>query len=148
MSKYKEKKATPCPVARAVDVIGDRWTLLIIRDAFDGVCRFSEFQRNLAIARNILTDRLKKLVEAGIFIEVPASDGTAYHQYVLTDKGQQLFLLLVGFRQWGERYLFKPDETYSTLIERKTGKSIRPLQLQTQQGDALKPQDTLVKKIP
>jgi len=62
----------PCPVARSVDIIGDRWALLIVRDAFDGVRRFGDFQRGLGMARNILTDRLRKLVEAGIFATLTA----------------------------------------------------------------------------
>lgn len=59
-------KEEPCPVARCVNLIGDRWSLLIVRDAFDGMRRFGDFQRSLGVARNILSDRLKKLVEAGV----------------------------------------------------------------------------------
>lgn len=87
-----------CPVARAVDAVGDRWSLLIVRDAFDGVRRFSEFQRNLGIARNMLADRLKTLVEAGVLAAAPASDGSAHHEYVLTDKGRALFPVVVALR--------------------------------------------------
>lgn len=74
----------PCPVVRSVDLIGDRWALLIVRDAFDGVRRFGDFQRSLGMARNILSDRLRKLVDAGILVMQDASDGTAYQEYVLT----------------------------------------------------------------
>lgn len=73
-----------CPVVRSVDLIGDRWALLIVRDAFDGVRRFGDFQRSLGMARNILSDRLRKLVDAGILVMQDASDGTAYQEYVLT----------------------------------------------------------------
>ena len=69
-----------CPVARSVDIVGDRWSLLIVRDAFDGMRRFGDFQRSLGVARNILSDRLRKLVEAGVLDMQAASDGTAYQE--------------------------------------------------------------------
>lgn len=81
----------PCPVARCVDVVGDRWSLLIVRDAFHGVCRFGDFQRSLGVARNILSDCLRKLVNAGILEMRDASDGTAYKEYVLTSEREKLF---------------------------------------------------------
>jgi DNA-binding HxlR family transcriptional regulator len=86
---------------RCVDLIGDRWSLLIVRDAFDGMRRFGDFQRSLGVARNILSDRLKKLVDAGILAMQGASDGTAYQEYVLTTKGESLFPIVVALRQWG-----------------------------------------------
>lgn len=94
-----------CPVARSVDLIGDRWALLIVRDAFDGVRRFGDFQRSLGMARNILSDRLRKLVDAGIFVMQDASDGTAYQEYMLTARGDSLFPVVVALRQWGEDHL-------------------------------------------
>lgn len=77
-----------CPVARSLDAIGDWWSLLIVRDAFDGIRRFGEFQRNLGMAKNILSARLRTLVEHGVLEVIPASDGSAYQEYVLTDKGR------------------------------------------------------------
>ena len=74
-------------MARALDAIGDWWSLLIIRDAFQGVRRFGEFERNLGVAKNILTARLRKLVAVGILEVAPASDGSKYQEYVLTKKG-------------------------------------------------------------
>lgn len=104
-SKVALAKAS-CPVARAVDVIGDRWSLLIIRDVFDGICRFGALQRSLGLARNILTERLRTLVAQGVLETRPASDGTAYHEYAVTEKGADLFPILVALRQWGEGHLF------------------------------------------
>ena len=92
----------PCPVARSVDLIGDRWSLLIVRDAFDGMRRFSDFQRSLGVARNILSDRLKKLVDAGILQTEAAAKGSAYQAYVLTPRGESLFPVVLALRQWGE----------------------------------------------
>src|SRR3989442_15631399 len=89
-----------CPVARAVDVVGDWWSLLIVRDAFVGRRRFGEFEKSLGVAKNILTDRLRKLVGAGVLEAVPAADGSAYREYVLTEKGRGLLPVLVGLGQW------------------------------------------------
>ncbi|RJO74811.1 transcriptional regulator [Nocardia panacis] len=116
--------STSCPVVRTVDLIGDRWTLLILRDAFDGLRRFNQFQRSLGIAKNVLSDRLSALVAADIMVTEPAADGTNYREYVLTDKGAELFDLMVGLRQWGERHAVAPGEEYRPLIDRTTGEPL------------------------
>jgi len=87
-----------CPIARSLDAIGDWWSLLIIRDAFLGKRRFGEFQKSLGVAKNILTVRLRALVDDGILKTAPASDGSAYQEYVLTPKGRGLFPVLVALR--------------------------------------------------
>ena len=79
-----------CGVARPLDAIGDGWSLLIVRDAFDGLRRFGEFQRSLGLSKNILAVRLRNLVAHDILETVPASDGSAYQDYVLTEKGLSL----------------------------------------------------------
>lgn len=146
MVKRTSFKDANCPVARPLDAIGDWWSLLIIRDAFDGLTRFGEFQKSLGLAKNILSARLRNLVEHGIFETVPASDGSAYQEYVLTDKGRGLFPLLVALRQWGEDYFFDPDEAHVQLVDRKRGQPVRRLELRSQDGCLLGPTDTLVKR--
>src|SRR6185369_13899736 len=108
-----------CPVARSVEAVGDWWSLLIVRDAFDGSRRFGEFQRSLGVAKNILTARLRTLVAGGVLESVPASDGSAYREYVLTPKGKALFPVIVALRQWGEEYFFAPGEAHSRLVDRR-----------------------------
>lgn len=147
MARRKSFDDSPCPVARAVDVVGDRWSLLIVRDAFDGVRRFGEFQASLGIARNILTDRLKLLEAEGILQTVPASDGTAYHDYVLTPRGLSLFPVIVTLRQWGEAHRFVRGESHSTLVERETGRPIPRLVPLGCDGHELAPGKTVVKKL-
>lgn len=137
----------PCPVARSVDLIGDRWSLLIVRDAFDGRCRFGDFQRSLGVARNILSDRLRKLVDAGILETQDASDGTAYQEYVLTTKGESIFPIVVALRQWGEQHLFAPGERHSVLIDKRTGKPVPLMMLQAKDGVILPPAATEVQKV-
>lgn len=106
-----------CPVARALDLVGDRWSLLVVRDAMDGARAFTEFQRRTGIARNILTDRLRKLTAHGLLVQRTAPSGRR-QEYVLTDAGRDLFAVILTLRQWGERHAFEPGETHSTLVDR------------------------------
>ena len=147
MAKRKSLRSDPCPVARALDVVGERWALLIVRDAFDGMRRFGEFQKSLGVARNILADRLQGLVEEGIFSIAPASDGTAYQQYVLTPRGLALFPVVVGLRQWSEAQLFDAGEAHSTLLEKQSGLPVRPMQVVAHDGTVLQVSDTEVRKV-
>jgi DNA-binding HxlR family transcriptional regulator len=135
-----------CPVARSLDVIGDWWSLLIIRDAFDGVRRFSTFQSGLGIAKGMLSTRLRDLVARGIMTMMPASDGSAYREYALTERGTSLFLVIVALRQWGEDQLYGPDEDYSILVDSVTGRAVSRLKLRSQAGKALAWTDTVVRK--
>lgn len=145
--RRKSFKGADCPVARALDVIGDWWSLLIIRDAFDGISRFSDFQINLGIAKNILSERLQMLVERGVLEVTPASDGSAFQEYRLTEMGNDLFYIIVTIRQWGERHLFNPKEKHSILIEKANGVPVQTIKLKGKDGSRLKPSDTLVKKV-
>lgn len=147
MLRRQSLNDAPCPVARAVDVVGDRWSLLIVRDAFDGTRRFSDFQRSLGMARNILSDRLRKLVEAGILETQAASDGTAYQEYVLTPQGESLFPIVVALRQWGERHLFKRGEHHSQLIDTLTGEPVPFMAPAAKDGTVLTPAATEVRKV-
>ncbi|MDD2056498.1 helix-turn-helix transcriptional regulator [Pseudomonas sp. GD03860] len=134
-------QSSECPVARTLEAIGDRWSLMIIRDAFDDVRRFSEFQKRLGVAKNILASRLKTLVEIGVFDIRPASDGSAYKEYVLTQKGREIFPVVVSLRQWGERFLFEPGEMHSVLVDNASGQALMPLQVRSSSGEVLGPSD-------
>ena len=105
-----------CPVARTLDLTGDRWSLLIVRDAMDGARSFTDFQQRTGIARNILTDRLRRLVERGILDRQAAPSGRR-QLYTLTPAGRDLFTVIVALRQWGERHAFAPGETHSVLVD-------------------------------
>ncbi|MFI7390722.1 MULTISPECIES: winged helix-turn-helix transcriptional regulator [Streptomyces] len=105
-----------CPVARTLDLVGDRWSLLVVRDAMDGARAFTDFQHRTGIARNILTDRLHRLVERGILERQTAPTGRRQH-YVLTEAGRDLFAVIVAARQWGERHAFAPSEAHSVLVD-------------------------------
>ena len=94
-----------CSIARALEIVGERWTLLIIRDAFLGLRRFDQFQESLGIARNVLTDRLNRLAGEGILDRVRYSQRPERYEYRLTAKGRDLAVTLAGLRQWGDKYL-------------------------------------------
>jgi DNA-binding HxlR family transcriptional regulator len=108
-----------CSIARALEVVGERWTLLIVRDAFLGLRRFDEFQQDLGIARNVLTERLNRLVDEGILERVRYSQRPQRYEYRLTRKGRDLDLALAGLRQWGDKYL---SEQPPMLLRRKSDK--------------------------
>ena len=137
MAERKRMNDATCPVARAVDIVGDRWSLLIVRDAFDGITRFGDFQTSLGVAKNILATRLKALVAEGVLEVQPATDGSAYQQYVLTAKGETLFPVVVALRQWGEDNLFARGERHSRLVENATGQTVGRLAVTSKRGDAL-----------
>ena len=139
--RRKSFKDDPCPAARSLDSIGEWWSLLIVRNALFGMRRFSDFQEDLGLAKNILSARLKKLVARGIMEQVPASDGSAYQEYILTKKGHELFPVIVALRQWGENYLFSRGEKRLQIVDKRTRKPPRRLNVQNVKGDALTAND-------
>src|SRR6266511_2879993 len=108
-----------CSIARALEVVGDRWTLLIIRDVIHGLRRFDEFLDSLGIASNVLTERLNRLVGEGVLERVPYSERPERFEYRLTAKGRDLNIALSGLRQWGDKYL---NEKPPRLLRRKADK--------------------------
>jgi DNA-binding HxlR family transcriptional regulator len=123
-----------CPVARSLDVIGDWWTLLIMRDSLNGVRRFGDFERSLGVAKNILAARLKSLVAQGIMELVPASDGSAYQEYVPTRKGEALLPVLVALGQWGGAHLFEPGEPRAVALDARSRQPLRTLEVRSRSG--------------
>lgn len=114
-----------CPVARTLDLVGDRWSFLIVRDAMDDARSFTDFHQRTGVARNILTDRLRRLVDHGILRRETAPSGRR-QVYVLTDAGRDLFTVILALRQWGERHAFDDDEARSTLVD-ENGDALAPL---------------------
>jgi len=132
----------PCGVARALDAVGDWWSLLIVRDALRGVRRFCEFERSLGLAKNILSARLRKLVEMGILETAPASDGSAYHEYRLTPKGESLYVVVIALWQWGEANRFdETDRCPLDMVDALNGRSLVPLEVRADDGRILGPGD-------
>lgn len=145
MVKRTSLAGADCPIARALDIIGDWWSLLIIRDALLGRRRFGEFQKSLGLARNILTSRLRTLVDRGILEMAPASDGSAYQEYVPTPKGRGIFPILVALRQWSEEFDEHPEEIATLLVDRDGGRPVKKLELHASDGRLLGFGDTTLK---
>lgn len=103
--RWEDLGGEKCSVARTVSVIGDRWTLMVLRDCFLGVRRFDAFQERLGITRHILADRLKKLVGAGVLARVLYEERPARYEYRLTPRGLDLYPVLMGLVHWGDEYL-------------------------------------------
>lgn len=97
-----------CSIARTLEVLGERWTLLVVRDAMLGLRRFDEFQRSLGVARNVLTERLKRLVEAGVLERDEYQRHPQRFEYRLTAVGRELGVPLIGLMQWGDRHRTGP----------------------------------------
>jgi DNA-binding HxlR family transcriptional regulator len=132
-----------CPVARSLDVLGDKWTLLIIREALSGTTRFMDFSRALPrLARTILSQRLQRLADLGVIETIPVSPTSLYHEYVLTEMGRQLFPVVTALRQWGGDYLFEPSEPRQCLVYRRTETPVASVQVRSAAGKAVLPEDT------
>ena len=135
--KRKSLQGSVCAVARALDVIGDWWSLLIIYEAIAGPKRFGEIERNLGVAKNILATRLKALLAEGIVEVSPASDGSIYQEYVITRKGRALLPTLVALAQWSSEYLFDRREMRSVPLDAKGCRPLKKLVLHSADGQLL-----------
>lgn len=140
----------PCSIARTVAVLGERWTLVILRQAFQDQRRFEDMQRGLGIARNILADRLHRLVEEGILERRPYQERPPRCEYRLTQKGRDLYPVLLALMQWGDRYtagdagppvvlVHEPcgHETHPELVCSHCGEPIDPRDMRAQAGPGL-----------
>lgn len=135
-----------CSVARALDILGEWWTMLILRDMmlFGGSRRFEQLREGLGISRNILTERLKRLVDEGLAEKLPVSDGAKRHEYRLTEKGWDLMPIMVAMSQWGHKWRADPENDIVDFVEVATGKPLPPVLVRDENGRALGPADILV----
>lgn len=137
-----------CSVADALDIIGENWTILILREAFFGSRRFEDFQKHLGIARNILTVRLNKLCDKGVLARVPVKEGAKRNEYRLTPMGRDLHAVLIGLTQWGDRWLRAPEGAPVVFVDRATGKKVADLAVFTTDGKKLQPRELALKAGP
>ncbi|MDB5918174.1 MAG: transcriptional regulator [Massilia sp.] len=128
---------SPCSAAQALEVLGDRWTLLLIREVAFGTRRFDDFVAHLGIARNILSTRLNALTAADILVQVPVRDDALRMAYHLTEKGQDLLPVLIALLQWGDRWLQTPASIPVRLIERASGQVLEPMRPRNRSGKPL-----------
>ncbi|UOM35222.1 helix-turn-helix domain-containing protein [Acuticoccus sp. I52.16.1] len=137
--KWQELGDEACPVARAMSVVGDRWTLLLLRDCFRGVRRFEAFQERLGITRHVLADRLRKLVEAGVLTREPYQDRPPRYEYRLTETGRAFHPVLVTLMAWGEAAVPGGSDAPLRLVSRQTGAPVRPLLVDEATGEPITP---------
>ena len=126
---------THCSVARALNDVGDWWSLLVEKEAMLGTRRFVDFQQNLGIARNILCDRLARLLENGVLIKQDVGEHGTRYEYRLTDKGRDLFTVITALRQWSDRWNGESDGP--ELVDRANGEPVRTVAVQSRDGRAL-----------
>ncbi len=130
-----------CSLANALNLIGEWWTILILREAIYGNRRFEDFQQQLGIARNILTDRLNKLCDRGIMERIPVKEGAKRHEYKITPMGRDLYPALIALTQWGDRWLHPPEGVPVKFIERATGEEIADIAIFSSDGRSLNERD-------
>lgn len=133
--------AVRCSIAGALGEVGERWSLLIIREAMMGSSRFDEFHERLGVARNILAGRLETLVRHGVMARTPSQENARVHHYVLADKGRELLPVLVALMHWGDRWIHAGIGPPIVLIDRKTRKPVAKVQVLSQDGVPLKGND-------
>lgn len=139
--RWDEISGMPCSVARTLSVIGDRWTLLVLRDAFLRTRRFEDFQRSLGITRHLLAGRLRKLVEAGILERVRYQEKPPRDEYKLTEKGRDLYPVIVSLLRWGDRWMLDDKGPPLTLKHKTCGQTMHPTLVCPGCGEAVGPHD-------
>jgi DNA-binding HxlR family transcriptional regulator len=146
MSGVKQSRLAnmECSMARAMEVVGDRWTMLILREAYYGVTRFDEFEYYVGVAPNILSNRLKKLVDAGIVKRVPLPEHSGRYDYVLTEKGRDFFPAYLALKRWSDDWLAEPKGPQVVFRDRKAGRAITYPKLLNASGKPLRLEDVEV----
>jgi DNA-binding HxlR family transcriptional regulator len=137
-----------CGIAQALEALGDWWTLLIVRDAFFGARRFGDFEASLGIAKNILSDRLQRLVEHGIFQKVDVGEAGQRFEYRLTEKGEALLPLLTALREWSDEWIFGRGHEPVIVKDRRTRRRLPRMRVTDAEGRALSRRDLVTEPGP
>jgi DNA-binding HxlR family transcriptional regulator len=135
-------------VAQALEVLGDWWTLLLVREAFLGTRRFADFEATLGISKNVLARRLEHLVRCGVLERVDAGQHGVRYEYALTPMGKDLATVLTALRQWADRWVFGPGNEPLLVYDRRTGRPIPRLRISGEDGRALSARDLEVRPGP
>ena len=135
--QHKRLSDTQCPIARSLERVGEWWSILILRDAFAGATRFDHFQKSLGIAPNMLTRRLKTLVDSGLLERRLYSEKPARYEYVLTQKGRDFRPVLWSLVAWGNKY-FAPEGESVVVVDAITGERADPVLIDGRSGRVLK----------
>lgn len=142
--KWHDLTADACPLARAMGVIGDRWTLLILRECFLGVRRFDSFQKRLGVTRHLLAERLKRLEAMGLLERRPYQDRPQRHEYRLTASGKEFAPVLLAMQDWAQRNLPSPAPMPFAFVTREGGKEVDPVLTDRRSGQELNHRSVLM----
>lgn len=137
-----------CGIAQALEALGDWWTLLIVRDAFFGAKRFGDFEANLGIAKNILSDRLQRLVEHEIFVKLPLGDSEQRFEYRLSPKGEALLPVLTALRDWSDEWIFGAGNEPVVIKDRRSQTPIPRLKVRDAEGNEVGRRDLVTEPGP
>jgi DNA-binding HxlR family transcriptional regulator len=141
--RHSRFPARACSLARTLEIVGEWWTLMIVREAFFGTRRFSDFESTLGIAKNVLSHRLAKLVEAGVLERRAVVGRGNPGDYRLTEKGRDLFPIIIAMMQWGDRWIYRGRGPIRVLA-RETREEIAQIRVVDARGRALAPRDAIV----
>ncbi|ROT98780.1 transcriptional regulator [Marinobacter sp. R17] len=142
--RWEELDQQPCSLARTLSVVGDRWTLLILRDCFLGVRRFETFERRLGITRHVLTDRLKKLVEHDVLCKSPYQERPRREEYRLTEKGLDLHTVILTLVNWGDKHMTDERGAPVKHIHKGCGHAMHPQMVCSECGEPITARDIRV----
>jgi DNA-binding HxlR family transcriptional regulator len=135
--RWREISEMNCSIARSLSIVGDRWTLLVLRDCFLGARRFDDFRASLDLSPHLLSTRLRALVDAGVLERRPYQEKPRRDEYRLTEKGRDLYPVIAGLVRWGDRWLADEDGPPVTLVHRGCGHAMTPTLVCSECGDGL-----------
>lgn len=135
--KWEEIGHQPCSIARTLSILGDRWTMLILRNAFMGMRRFDDFQQNLGVTRHVLSERLKRLVEHGILAKAPYFDRQERFEYRLTDKGLELYPILLSMAKWADKWMDEGQGAPIQYVHKSCNKPFKPVLVCSECGEEI-----------
>ena len=148
MGRTADYSNESCTIAATLKVIGDPWTLLVIRDAFNGVRRFEQWQEHLGVARNVLASRLKSLVSHGVLEPHVYTERPLRHEYLLTRKGKDLYAVLLTLHGWGSKHLYGEAGSGLSFVHRTCGHELEPILSCGACMEPVKPRDLEIRMSP
>lgn len=146
--RWEELEQQPCSLARTLSVVGDRWTLLVLRESFLGIRRFDEFEKRLGITRHVLADRLKKLVEGGVLDKMAYQQRPLREEYCLSAKGRDLYPAVLALVNWGDRHMSGAEGAPIRHIHRRCGQPMHGVLVCSECGEPLEARDVTLEEAP
>lgn len=146
--KWGELAGTPCSIARSLSVVGDRWTILILRNAFMRTRRFDDFQAQIGITRHLLASRLSKLVKMGVMEKQPYQERPVRYEYRLTDQGRELYPVLQSLIAWGDKWLDAGKGAPLEFVHMECGKRYTPVMVCSECREPIDPREVMPRTGP